>query len=161
KPGEPRHWLMEEKKSGGGPMMNMGCHRIEVFVNIVGSVDQITSFNDNIIFKREVEDSSIVHFRFNSGASGILTSSYAAKEPKDTLIIYGNEGSIHVPVLNEGTMTIVSASGIRTEEHPNHPNIHQPLIEDFVDSIRKDKEPSVTGEMGREITRILDKIYGR
>ena len=90
-----------------------------------------------------------------------MTSSYAAKEPKDTLIIYGNEGSIHVPVLNEGTMTIVSASGIRTEEHPNHPNIHQPLIEDFVDSIRKDKEPSVTGEMGREITRILDKIYGR
>lgn len=161
KPGDPRCWLLEKKKSGGGPMMDMGCHRIEVFVNIMGSVQQITGFNDNIIFKREVEDLSIAHFRFKNGAVGILTSSHAANEPKDTLDIYGIEGSIHVPVLNTGTITVVTDTGTRTEKHPIHPNAHLPIIENFIDSVNSNREPAVTGEMGREITRILDKIYGR
>jgi predicted dehydrogenase len=161
KPGEPRYWLLEKEKSGGGPMMDMGCHRIEVFTNIIGAVNQVKSFNDNIVFKREVEDSSIAHFKFENGATGILTSSHAAKEAKDTLDIFGSEGSIHVPVLNEGTITIVSSNETRTEKHPKHVNAHQPLIEDFIHAVLEDREPAVSGEMGRTITRILDKIYGR
>ena len=160
-PGEPRYWLLENEKSGGGPMMDMGCHRIEVFTNIAGDVSQIKSFNDNIVYKREVEDSSIAHFRFENGATGILTSSHAAKEAKDTLDIYGSEGSIHVPVLNEGTITVISSNGTRTEKHPNHPNVHQPLIEDFIQSVLQNREPAVSGEMARAVTKILDKIYER
>jgi len=160
-PGEPRYWLLEKEKSGGGPMMDMGCHRIEVFTNIAGTINQVESFNNNIVFKREVEDSSIAHFKFENGATGILTSSHAAKEAKDTLDIYGSEGSIHVPVLNEGTITIVNSNGTRTEKYPNHPNVHQPLIEDFIQAIIENREPAVTGKMAREITRILDNIYRR
>ncbi len=160
-PGEPRYWLLEKEKSGGGPMMDMGCHRIEVFTNIAGAVNQVKSFNDNIVFKREVEDSSIAHFKFKNGATGLLTSSHAAKEAKDTLDIYGSEGSIHVPVLNEGTITVISSNGTRTEKHPNPPNVHQPLIEDFITAVLTDREPAVTGEMGREVTRLLDKVYRR
>jgi predicted dehydrogenase len=160
-PGEPRYWLMEKEKSGGGPMMDMGCHRIEVFTNIAGAVRQVTSFNENLIYKREVEDSSIAYFKFENGAAGILTSSHAAKEAKDTLDIFGSEGSIHVPVLNGGTITVVSSGGTRVEKHPNPPNVHQPLIDDFTRAIIENREPAVTGEMGREITRILDRIYGR
>ncbi len=160
-PGEPRYWLLEKDKSGGGPMMDMGCHRIEVFTNIAGTVSQVKSFNDNIVFKREVEDSSIAHFKFENGAIGILTSSHAAKEAKDTLDIFGSEGSIHVPVLNEGTITVISSNGTKTEKYPKHNNAHLPLIEDFIQAVIEDRDPAVTGERGREVTRILDKIYGR
>ena len=160
-PGDPRYWLLDKKRSGGGPMMDMGCHRIEVFVHILGPVQQVTGFNDNTYFKRDVEDLSIAHFKFENGAAGILTSAHAAKEPRDTLDIYGSEGSIHVPVLNAGTITIITDKGTRVEEYPNHSNVHLPLIENFADSVIHDKEPAVTGKMGREITRILDTIYGR
>jgi predicted dehydrogenase len=160
-PGEPRYWLLDKKRSGGGPMMDMGCHRIEVFINIMGPVKQITGFNHNTFFKREVEDLSIAHFKFENGAVGILTSGHAIKEPQDTLDIYGTEGSIHVPVLNAGTITIINDMGTRVENYPNHTNVHLPLIKNFIDSIINDQEPAVTGETGREITRILDKIYGR
>ncbi len=160
-PGDPRYWLLDKKRSGGGPMMDMGCHRIEVFINILGPVQQTTGFNHNIFFNREVEDLSIAHFKFENGAAGILTSGHAAKESQDTLDIYGTEGSIHVPVLNAGTVTIITDKGTRVEKYPNHPNVHLPLIENFIDSIINNKEPAVTGEKGREITRILDTIYGR
>jgi predicted dehydrogenase len=158
-PGEPMYWAIEKKKSGGGPMMGTGCHRIEVFINIAGPISQVTGFNNNIVFKREVEDSSIAHFKFTNGAEGLLTSSHAAKEPRDTLDIYGSEGSIHVPVLNEGILTVRTQEGERTEKYPNTINVHLPLIEDFISAVLNDHEPSTNGIKGREISRITDEIY--
>ena len=64
-------------------------------------------------------------------------------------------------VLNGGTITVVTDTETRVEKHPNPSNVHQPLIEDFVTAVLTDRDPAVTGERGREVTRILDKIYGR
>lgn len=158
-PGEPRSWLLDREKSGGGPMMDMGCHRIEVFLNLLGDIESVSAFNKNLVYEREVEDNSTALFQFKSGAEGILTSSHAASEPRDTLEIYGTGGSIHVPVLNEGTLHIWSPSGSRTEKYPNPENVHKPLIEDFISAVNEDRNPAVTGEAGREVSRILDMIY--
>ena len=142
-------------------MMDMGCHRIEIFTNIAGPVKKITSFLNNIVYKREVEDTATVHFVFESGATAVLVSSHGVLEPQDTLDIFGSKGSIHVPVLNEGTMIIKTAKGTRTEKHPNHKNFHQPLVDNFVESILKNKQPAITGETGMKINMLLDKIYDR
>lgn len=160
-PGTPRYWLLQKNLSGGGPMMDMGCHRIEVFSNLLGPIKHTSSFLENVVYDREVEDIATAHFKFESGATGVLVSSHAIKEPKDTLTIFGNKGSIHVPELNKGTITIVSANGSQTEEHPNSENFHQPLVDDFIKAVRENKEPGVTGETGRNVSIILDKIYNR
>ncbi len=160
-PGAPRYWFLQKELSGGGPMMDMGCHRIEVFTNIMGAVQETTGFTYNIIYKREVEDTATAHFVFGNGATAILISSHAMLEPQDTLDIFGSNGSIHVPVLDEGTMIIRTAADTRTEKHPNHKNFHQPLIDDFVKSILENRQPEITGETGMEINALLDKIYGR
>jgi len=160
-PGADRYWFLQKNLSGGGPMMDMGCHRIELFTNLFGPVKKTSAFLDNIIFKREVEDIATAHFEFESGATGLLVSAHGIKEPKDTLDIYGEKGSIHAAVLNEGTLKITTDHGNRTEKHPNPSNFHQPLIGNFTNAVLKNKRPAVTGEMGMEINIILDKIYGR
>lgn len=160
-PGAPRYWFLQKELAGGGPMMDMGCHRIEIFTNLLGPVQKTDSFLDNVVYKREVEDTATVHFEFENGATAVLVSSHGVFEPRDTLDIFGNKGSIHVPVLDEGTMVIKTDKGTRTEEHPNHKNFHQPLIDNFVQSIMEDSRPSITGETGMEIAILLDKIYGR
>ncbi len=160
-PGAPRYWFLDRKLAGGGPMMDMGCHRIEIFTNLMGPVRETSAFLDNVIFKRDVEDVATAHFVFENGATGVLVSAHAMEEPADTLDIYGSLGSIRVPVLNEGTMTVRTEKGTRTEKHPNAANFHQPLIEDFTDAVINGREPAVTGEAAREVNIILDKIYGR
>lgn len=161
KPGEPRYWLLEKEKSGGGPMMDMGCHRIEVFTNILGPVREAKGFLTNVLYERQVEDTAIAHLLFETGTSAVLTSSHAAFEPQDTLDVFGCKGSIHVPVLNEGTMTIKTRDGERIEKHPPHNNVHQPLIDDFTHAVFDNREPGVTGKMGREVTVVEDMIYER
>jgi len=98
-------------------------------------------------------------FQFDRGTCGALTVAHAAREPQDTLAIFFSEGSIHIPVLNEGTMRVVSSDGERIEQHANANNIHQPLIEDFARAVLENREPVVTGEIGRAVAVIEERIY--
>ena len=78
-----------------------------------------------------------------------------------TIDLFGSLGSIHVPVLNDGRISIKTAGGERHEHHPAHPNIHQPLIEDFAVALLENREPVVGGSIGREVNRILAEVYRR
>ena len=159
KPGEPRYWLLEKEKAGGGPMFDFGCHRIEVLLNLLGNINSVEGFLNNVLFKREVEDTATAVFNFDSGATAVLNVTHAALEPQDTLTVFGSKGSIHVPVLNKGTLIIKNKSGEMTEKYPPHPNFHLPLIEDFSDAVLHNTEPAVNGEIGKEVNRILSLIY--
>ena len=158
-PGEPRHWLIEKVRSGGGPMMDFGCHRIEVLTNLLGPIVRTQAFTDQVRLKRDVEDTAGAFVRFESGAHATLLVSHATFESQDTLDVFGSEGTLRVPVLNEGQLHIKTHERERVESHPPHANLHQPLIEDFVDAVIEDRDPAVGAEIGREVQRIEELIY--
>jgi predicted dehydrogenase len=160
-PEHPRAWLMRRSESGGGPMADFGCHRIEVLLDLLGPVAEVRGFPDNVRYKeREVEDTCVAHLRFRSGAVAVLAVTHAALESRDTLEILGTRGSAHAGVLNQGGLRVVTAAGAREERHPPHANLHQPLVADFVAAVREGREPAVTGEVGLEVARVIARIYG-
>jgi predicted dehydrogenase len=158
-PDHPRSWLLRKNRSGGGPMFDFGCHRIEVLTNIFGPIAKVRAQVANVAFEREVEDSATALFQFAKGTCATLAVSHAAREPQDTLDIFGTQGSIHVSNLNEGVMRVVCGTEERCETHSPHPNLHLPLIEDFVDAVINDREPLVNHEAGRTVAMIEEKIY--
>jgi predicted dehydrogenase len=155
----PRAWLLKKSLAGGGPMFDFGCHRIEVLINVLGPVTDVRAMNAKVAFDREVEDTAMALFRFDRGACGVLSVTHAAREPQDTIDIFGSLGSIHVPVLNEGNMRVINGQGVRTESHPPAANLHAPLIEDFADAVLTGREPLVNGEIGRAVAVIEEEIY--
>jgi|SRR5215831_3424315 len=155
----PRSWLLQKDRSGGGPMFDFGCHRIEVLMNLFGAVIDVRSQLARVVFEREVEDTATVLIQFQAGVCATLAVTHASREPQDTLNIFGTEGSIHISNLNEGAMRIASSAGDRDETHPPHENLHLPLISDFVDAVLADGEPSVDGEKGRMVADVEEKIY--
>jgi predicted dehydrogenase len=158
-PGEDRYWLLEKSKSGGGPMMDFGCHRLEILLNLFGPVERTTAVIGRALFDREVEDTCVAGFEFGSGAQASLAVTHAAFESRDTLDIYCSAGSIHTTSLNRGEIRIVTAAGERIESHPPHANLHQPLIEDFTRAVLDGREPEVGGDVGRAVAVIEEEIY--
>lgn len=156
---DPRHWFLEKSRSGGGPMMDFGCHRIEVLTNIFGNVDRVESLVTNSNFDREVEDTATALLHFENGTHASITVTHASVEPKDSLSIYGTKGSIHIDVLNVGELQVKHENGVRNESYPPDANFHKPLIKDFADAILQDREPEISGECGREVAMIIDEIY--
>ncbi len=159
-PGQPRDWLIKKEQSGGGPMMDFGCHRIEVMLNLLGSIKQVKSLVNTLYFERNVEDTATALFEFENGAHGFLSAVHSAFEPKDTVEIYGTKGSLYVERLNEGTLRVVTKEAERTENLPPHRNVHQPHIDDFTQAVLEDQAPKVDAHKGKEVTVVLDKIYG-
>jgi len=160
-PSDARSWLIRKDLAGGGPMFDFGCHRIEVLLDVFGSVIDVKATMAKTLFDREVEDVAIAVFQFLRGACGTLTVAHSAREPQDTFNLFCSHGSIHIRVLNEGTMRVVTGDAERIEAHPNAKNIHLPLIEDFARAVLEDREPVVTGEIGRKVALLEERIYQR
>ncbi len=159
-PDHPRAWLLRKAESGGGPMFDFGCHRIELLLDLLGPVAEVHGFPTNVrLRERDVEDTCVARLRFASGAEAVMTVTHAARESRDVLQFFGSAGSAHVDVLNTGGLRVLTASGWREERHPPHSNLHQPLVEDFLSAVREGRDPAVNGYRGLEVSRVLDAIY--
>lgn len=158
-PGEPRYWFVQKEFAGGGPMMDFGCHRIEVLLNLLGPIANVHSSVGQVLFEREVEDTAVAVFDFASHARAVLSVTHAAWQSQDTLTIFGSAGSLHIPALNQGVLHVKTPNGEHSEAHPPHANIHQPLLADFTHAVLADQLPAVGGEIGREVARLEELIY--
>jgi predicted dehydrogenase len=158
-PDHPRAWLLQPSRAGGGPMMDFGCHRIEILLNLFGgTVRQAVGLSANVVFDRKVEDTAAVLLRFDGGPCATMAVTHGSHERQDTLHVFGTRGAIHVDDLNAGTLR-VRTEAERVEHHPPAANVHRPLIDDFVDAVVTRREPAVTGETGRAVAAIEDIIY--
>jgi predicted dehydrogenase len=158
-PDDPRYWFVKAAHAGGGPMMDFGCHRLEVLLHLFGRVRSIAATTAKIIFDREVEDTAAATLQFEDGPCATVTVTHAALEPQDTIDIFATAGSIHIAKLNAGDLRIVTAGGERSEQHPPAANLHAPLVEDFVTAVSTNRQPAVTGETGLSVAALEDAIY--
>jgi predicted dehydrogenase len=158
-PDHPRAWFLKKDLAGGGPMFDFGCHRIEVLLHLFGPIRRTRASLGRLLYVREVEDTATALFDFENAVQGVLAVTHAAFESRDTLEVFASEGSLHVPVLNEGTLRIRTARGERSEDFPPHPNLHLPLIEDFTRAVLEGREPAVGGATGLEVNRALERIF--
>jgi predicted dehydrogenase len=159
RPGEPRAWLLDRSEAGGGPMADFGCHRIEVLMHLFGPVRRVTSIVSTALLERDVEDTAAALLQFEPGTTATLAVTHAAAERQDTLDLFATRGSIRIASLNSGNMIVRIGDVERAESHPPARNLHQPLVDDFVDAVRTGRAPLVDGQVGRAVAAIQDAIY--
>jgi len=159
RPGAPRHWLVERAQSGGGPMADFGCHRLEVLLHLLGPAARVRSVVARVALDREVEDTAAVLLQFERGACAMVAVSNAAADRQDTFDLFGTLGSIRVASLNAGDIVVRTGAGERIEAHPPAANVHVPLVEEFVDAVHSGRDPAVDGAAGRAVALIQDDIY--
>ena len=68
-------------------------------------------------------------------------------------------GSIRAASLNAGDVTLRIGEEERVESHPSAANVHVPLVEEFVDAVRSDRDSAVDGRAGRAVALIQDAVY--
>ena len=156
---DPNDWRIVPGISGGGPLMDFGSHRLDIFYFLMGEVEKISGLTDAVFFNRKVEDTATLVMKFKNGAHGILNVSHAVLKPSDTFSVMGSKGSVEAEVLNSGELAITIGETVEKVELPPHKNLHQPLIEDFSKAILENREPAVTGETGYYTSLIMERAY--
>jgi len=158
-PGEPRSWLLQRAEAGGGPMADFGCHRLEVLLHLLGPVRRVTSIVSTVALSREVEDTAAALLQFESGPTGLVVVSHAAADRQDTFDLFGTAGSVRIPSLNRGEITVRAAGRERRESHPPAANVHRPLVDDFGEAVRTGRAPLVDGYAGRAVAAVQGAVY--
>ena len=134
--GSPRAWLADPKLAGGGPLYDIGSHRIDLMNYLFGKPVRVDGQVSTLVQSVPVEDNATVMIEYEGGVRAIVDVRWHSRVERDEFRIRGTEGEIELSPLNEGR--IVYPGG--EQDLPAHANIHYPCVANFVSAVL-DGEP--------------------
>ncbi len=141
-PPAERKWLWDPALAGGGPLFDIGCHRIDAMHFLFGKSMRAAGMLSNAVHRLAVEDSATVLMDFENGARGVVDVRWNSHVARDQFRVIGTEGEIDLDPLSGERMSVNG----REESLPAHANVHYPIIENFVDAIIDGTALTCSGE---------------
>ncbi len=97
-PGPHSAWFWDADKAGGGAIVDLGCHCIEIIRNFVGKGNrpiEVMAWADTLVHPIKAEDNAVALIRFESGALGQFEVSWSFRGGMDLRDeVAGTEGTI-------------------------------------------------------------------
>lgn len=184
--GNPGGWFSDVERSGGGPLIDIGVHVIDLCWYLMGKPKAVAvSANtyrklgnranvENLSFykaadydasKNTVEDLANAMIRFDNGASIMVDVSFAlhAKKDEGAVRLYGDKGGFEIDpeiaIVTEKHNTILNIEPQTDFSRLNIQAAFQNEIDHFVDCASNGLTPVSPVEDGVAIMRILRGIY--
>src|SRR5262245_15164277 len=158
-PGDEGYWRVVPAAGGGGALMDIGSHRIDLFLDLFGDALDVRAACDTVAGSYEVEDSASVVLRFRGGVYGVLQCHFGSAVALDEFVVLGTDGKLTADPLNGRNLVVQRGQMSRTEVHPPPANLHAPLVADFVEAVEQGRAPRVRGEEGRRTNEIMERAY--
>jgi predicted dehydrogenase len=163
---DPKYWRVVKKKGGGGPLWDMGCHKLDMLVELLGMPRSVSALMSTQTHDYEVEDSCSLLMELQNGAHCSASFYWNSKVWSDEFIILGTNGKITLNPCDgdsielELTPSRMKGMGkeVTTVMKFNAANVHAPLVDDFAKAVLEGREPKISGSEGYKTNRILAAI---
>lgn len=173
-------WFYDINQSGGGAVMDMGCHGLAWFRWMLGGRPKVISvqahMQNGLIHagRTRAEENSIVTVEFESGAIGVAENSWAKHGGMDDRVeVYGTGGVIYADLfIGNSALTYSEAGyGYAMEKAGSTKGWSFTVFEEafnqgypqelkhFIECVREDKIPFVTADDGRAVLEIMMAAY--
>ena len=153
-------WRFVPELSGGGALMDVGSHRVDLVVLFGGEITRAHGFAQR---GRgwEVDDAATALVEFASGVQGVVAVDWNSRPGSDIFEIHGAEGRILMPNLAGDTLIVQSGDGTRTVkvEPLSAQDRDMHLLDHFVQWARGAGEFRVPGEEGLKTMEVIDAVY--
>jgi predicted dehydrogenase len=130
-PDEHRSWLLDPAQAGGGPLYDIGSHRMDLLNYFFGQPVEVQACLSNVVHHFAVEDAATVLIKYASGVHAVVDVRWNSQVARDEFRIAGSEGMLDLTPLNGPRL----ASPAGEENLPPHSNLHFPCVENFVDAV--------------------------
>ena len=153
-------WRVVAEIAGGGFLTDVGSHRLDLLLCLLGDVTEVSAFADTISFDLEVDDSASLLLNFRNGAQAVFACHWNVGTGVDELEIAGTAGRILVKhPLDQGNLQVCIGDECEDSYHPRPWITHQHLVEQIVRSLTTGSANPLPGEEGMKTTAILDAAY--
>jgi UDP-N-acetyl-2-amino-2-deoxyglucuronate dehydrogenase len=134
-PGYADSWTAQKARVGGGHLIWLGIHWIDLAMFVTGMSLQSVTGMITIIggSPLDVEDSAVVAMRFETGALGTLTSGFYLSEGYDShLKVWGSHGWLHLHKHGGVPLAWYSSRDtdpvVRRFEEPEKQDVYHPFV---------------------------------
>ena len=171
-------WRQDPETGGGGALIDMGGHCIDLLEMFFGRISKVSCFINNTVHDYKSEDSAVAMLFFENGAICTVDTFFCIPDnsSKNVLELYGSNGSIlakgtigqgaagEMVAFLEGEGKAYDAQQARTEAQgivvgPSPVNTYQAEIEEFSQAIIEEREPLVGAGPGLRNQKILAACY--
>jgi len=153
-PGDERGWLLDPSMAAGGPLYDIGSHRIDALNFLFGQPVKATGLLSNVVHRVAVEDSATVLIDYANSVRGIVDVRWNSRVPRDQFRVIGTDGEINLDPLSGPLLRYQD----QQEELPAHPNVHYPAIENFAGAILDGTALACRGEDAILTDRVMETV---
>ncbi len=174
----PGAWRQDPSLGGGGSLMDMGSHCLDLLEMFFGKISGVNCFINNTIQDYRTEDSALVSVIFENGALGTVDTFFCIpdKSSMNSLELYGSAGSIiakgtigqgqageMTAFLEEKAGLYDARQGREGDEgifiNPEPVNTYRAEIEEFSCAILENRIPSNNYSYGLRNQRLIEACY--
>ncbi len=154
--GTSRAWLADPQQSGGGPLRDIGSHRIDLMNYLFGKPISAIGHMSTLVQPLEGEDNATVMIEYEGGVRGVVDVRWHSRVVRDEFRVRGTEGEIDLSPLNGPEL--VHPGGV--ERIAAAENVHYPCVEDFVNAILRGILPRSYGESALAAEWVMEQVAG-
>lgn len=174
----PGAWRQDPATGGGGALMDMGGHCLDLLEMFFGPVRAVSCFTHRTVHAYASEDSAVASVRFANGALGVVDTFFCIPDQasQNRLELYGSNGSIlahgTIGQGDRGAMTAyleaasagydarqARAVGEAVAINPEPVNTYRAEIEEFSQAILDGREPTNHAQLGLQSQKVLAACY--
>jgi predicted dehydrogenase len=171
-------WFWNPEMSGGGVLIDMGCHSVEVARYLIGKKPvEANAWGATLVHDTKAEDNSLALIKYEGERLSQSENSWAAHGGLDIrLEIYGSDGAIFLDVTRETGIKVFTVApedkvGYIVEKAEAKKGWMYPIwrehelygylfeLRHFIESIQRTEEPRETIKDGYTVNCMLDACY--
>jgi|YelNatPaOPRAMG01_1025707.scaffolds.fasta_scaffold09568_1 predicted dehydrogenase len=149
-------WWFDESLTGGGVLIDLGSHIINLLRWYFGEVTNIKGYFGHR-FNLSFEDSAICIVKFNSGTTAVMNVGWYSQSYTLTLNLLGTVRSATIE--HKPGSPILTAIQLLSTGNSKFYKPHMQELQHFLSCIIKDIPPSPSGEDGLKDLEVIEKAY--
>jgi predicted dehydrogenase len=159
----PGDWFVVKEKSGGGAVIDHTVHLVDIIRWFTGSeIVEVYAEADRLFSDIETEDAGIVTIELANGVFATIDCSWSRNRTYPTwgdvgLEIIGSKGTLSVEAFAQKLDVYSNHTGVKWNYWGD--DMDASLINDFIEAVKTERAPSVTGIDGLKSVEAVEAAY--
>jgi predicted dehydrogenase len=150
-------WWLSKELTGGGVLLDLGSHMIDLLIWYFGDAVCVESFLEHM-FKMEIEDVATCLLKFKEGPIACVKVGWFSQDFLQSLQICGTSKNMLYKLAPQSTWKIVS-KGISNKIGIERGSSNYLKLEHFVECLQRDEQPQPSGEEGLRSLQVISSAY--
>jgi predicted dehydrogenase len=152
-------WWFDKKLAGGGALLDLGSHMIDLLSWYFGEVETVDSYL-GYMFNMELEDVATCILKFKNGPIATVKVGWFSKDFMQSIQVCGAAKNLSVSISPSRPSEIVWKD-VKRKIGRNTSDTNYLELEYFVNCLQKNEQPHPSGEESLQCIEVISRAYNK